>query len=126
MEMRKILILLFFFTFVFFSCESRAEETPIEEDEEDNEPEEKIVESPYVHIITDANFEESFTNTPNWLVEFYAPWCGHCKDLIPKFIESAKNNKNPNVKSLGQCQWHCRAWLCRFVNVEMERIAFQN
>ncbi|KAF9423326.1 hypothetical protein BGZ94_008338 [Podila epigama] len=39
-----------------------------------------------VQVVTDANFEEKVLNSKkNVLVEFYAPWCGHCKNLAPTY-----------------------------------------
>jgi thiol-disulfide isomerase/thioredoxin len=39
-----------------------------------------------VRVLTDVNFEHDTqavtgSTTGDWFVEFYAPWCGHCKRL---------------------------------------------
>jgi len=33
--------------------------------------------------LTQANFDEVVFPSPIILVEFYAPWCGHCKQYVP-------------------------------------------
>lgn len=32
----------------------------------------------YVLVFDDLNFDEELSSHKNLLVEFYAPWCGHC------------------------------------------------
>jgi protein disulfide-isomerase A6 len=50
--------------------------------------------SPVVKL-TQQNFKELVLNDKNtmWLVEFYAPWCGHCKSLAPSWELAAKQLK---------------------------------
>ncbi len=41
-------------------------------------------------VLDSSNFEEQvFGSKDIWLVEFYAPWCGHCKKLEPEWNEAA-------------------------------------
>uniref|UniRef100_A0A4W5N3S6 Protein disulfide-isomerase n=1 Tax=Hucho hucho TaxID=62062 RepID=A0A4W5N3S6_9TELE len=41
-----------------------------------------------VKVVVADNFEEIVNNpSKDVLVEFYAPWCGHCKTLEPKYTE---------------------------------------
>ena len=46
-----------------------------------------------VHHLTDATFDATLKKEKQALVMFYAPWCGHCKSLKPKWQELATELK---------------------------------
>lgn len=48
----------------------------------------------YVTRLTTADFEYSLKQESSAFVEFYAPWCGHCKKLEPEFVSAAKYFQN--------------------------------
>jgi len=66
----------------------KSEEIPDEAD--NNGPVKVVVGKSFDSIVLDT--------TKDVLVEFYAPWCGHCKTLAPKYEELGKLfAKDPNV-----------------------------
>lgn len=46
-------------------------------------------------VVLDAtNFDALVLKSKDiWMVEFYAPWCGHCKALEPEWKQAASNLK---------------------------------
>lgn len=60
----------------------KSEEVPAEQKED-------------VYVLVGKAFDEVVTNSDkDVLVEFYAPWCGHCKKLVPIYDELARNLKH--------------------------------
>jgi len=51
-----------------------------------------------VKVAVAKNFDELVTNSKkDVLIEFYAPWCGHCKKLAPVFDELGEKLKGEDV-----------------------------
>ncbi|XP_051939669.1 protein disulfide-isomerase A2 [Hippocampus zosterae] len=78
--------------------ESATEKSPRDAREEveeaaKNEKGSEIREDNNVMVLHGNNFARALQKTAFLLVEFYAPWCGHCKQLEPVFAEAADKLK---------------------------------
>lgn len=50
-----------------------------------------------VVVLKDKNFTDVVKNNRYVMVEFYAPWCGHCQALAPEYAAAATELKGENV-----------------------------
>eukprot|EP01117_Protostelium_nocturnum_P002078 TRINITY_DN1271_c0_g1_i1.p1 TRINITY_DN1271_c0_g1~~TRINITY_DN1271_c0_g1_i1.p1 ORF type:complete len:418 (+),score=186.13 TRINITY_DN1271_c0_g1_i1:325-1578(+) len=65
-----------------------------------------------VVILTELNWETQ-VKEGQWLIEFYAPWCGHCKRLAPILDETAKKLQQEKIPvKLGKVDCTTEGSLC--------------
>ena len=55
-----------------------------------------------VHL-TDDHFDSVRASKNHLFVMFYAPWCGHCKNLKPDYVEASE--RLPRGFSFGAVDW---------------------
>ena len=51
-----------------------------------------------VWVLNSTSLPKAIDSQPNLLVEFYAPWCDHCKEFAPEYSKAAKQLKPNKIR----------------------------
>ncbi|RWR83116.1 putative protein disulfide-isomerase A6 [Cinnamomum micranthum f. kanehirae] len=65
-----------------------------------------------VVVLTEENFEKEVGQDRGALVEFYAPWCGHCKKLAPEYERLGSSFKKAKSVLIGKVDCDDQKNLC--------------
>lgn len=102
MKMKKItLLFIVLLGIAHFVAVSRSEddtdsvEDTGEEDDDDDDDDDstEVKDENGVLVLTDSNFDTFIEGKDTVLIEFYAPWCGHCKQFAPEYEKIAQTLK---------------------------------
>ncbi|XP_066942264.1 dnaJ homolog subfamily C member 10-like [Macrobrachium rosenbergii] len=65
--------------------------------------------------LDDSSFEEALRSNVPWIIDFYAPWCGHCQVFAPNFEDIARELKGTAKFGKLNCERYVHT--CRGANV---------
>ncbi|GMH10430.1 hypothetical protein Nepgr_012271 [Nepenthes gracilis] len=65
-----------------------------------------------VVVLTEDNFEKEVGQDRGALVEFYAPWCGHCKKLAPEYEKLGASFRKAKSVLIGKVDCDDQKSLC--------------
>ncbi|GLT70256.1 hypothetical protein SLA2020_423500 [Shorea laevis] len=74
-----------------------------------------------VVVLTEANFEKEVGQDRGSLVEFYAPWCGHCKKLAPEFEKLGASFRKAKSVLIGKVDCDEHKSLCSKYDLEPKK-----
>jgi protein disulfide-isomerase-like protein len=77
---------------------------------------EKSKSSKFMLELNPEQFKAMLEDKSPWMVEFYAPWCGHCKKLAPEWKKAAKHLRG--IVRLGAVDCDTHKDLCQQYNIQ--------